>query len=1133
VVSPPLAFEPNARRTDKRVRYLAQGPGYSVFLTDAGAVLSLRHGDVLRTSVDRAGSAHPTAERRLPAVVNDYRDGHSVEGLHTFGRVRYQRVYPGIDLVYHGRQGSLEYDFEVAAGADPSQIALRLSGQRGLSLASNGDLLVRAAHGTLRQHRPVAFQRVGSRRVAVDAGYEVAGGRVRFRVGDYDHGRPLVIDPVLSYSSYLGGTGTDRPEKVALGLNDSVLVTGGTTSNDFPRTTARDNSRTDGDAFVAAHDSSGAVVWTTYLGGTGQDVAHDLAVDSAARVYVVGETTSTGIEVTAGNLPALDTCADYTLDGFLVRLFGDGTMNYLTCFGGNGLDMAYGLALRNNSGGAVAYVTGSTTSTDFTAPSGAKAPFQASNAGNTDAFLAQITFGNNTCLAGAGPCATLAYRTYMGGAGDDTGRDAALYSNLGAYITGSTSSTNFPVTVGSDSSGTSTDAFVAKFDTGTTNAGTNRIYSRYYGSLSNGGGDTSAYAIGATSGGDAYIAGQTLASDLYFPSNSKSTGLDGFIGHVDSNGSACCSAYLGGTGSDTLYDLALQDNSAALVVGVTSGGVPTQNPVPGQSCAASSNRVLVAKFREGASPQWIYASCVGGAVPSIVVPFGIAASTSGADGSAWITGSTLSFPTVNPSQANFGGGLSDGFLAHLVEPPPEITAGPSEFIATKSAQFTFTTSESDRSFECSTPDVDHRLVPGSRSSISCDLSGDSASYSNLAEGEHTFEVATVDDAGGKSAPAARTFTVDTVAPGAFDLSAPAEGEATGTTPTFTWSQASDATDVTYQLIVDGNKLQDVPTSACTAGACSAQAATAIATGTRNWKVVAVDAAGNSTPSASTRGFKVVQPPTARLTVSPNPALTGAPVTFDASASTDATHTITKYEWDLDGDGNFERDTGGTSSTTNSYPNAQTVKVGVRVTDAGDSSAQTTVDLKITAPGTGAGTVGVSINKGAQYTNKPTVTLTIVPPTGATGLLVANDGGFAGIVASPLASEMAWKLDSSGPERLPKTVYLRFLTGPFASANYTDDIILDERPPVVDSASVAGAPRAASSARLAKAKTYKVKVKAHDTNSGVGFVQVTSNKRKPGKLLKYKKTVKAKSAKRPKFLRARDRAGNFSRWKKLR
>jgi hypothetical protein len=204
-----------------------------------------------------------------------------------------------------------------------------------------------------------------------------------------------------------------------------------------------------------------------------------------------------------------------------------------------------------------------------------------------------------------------------------------------------------------------------------------------------------------------------------------------------------------------------------------------------------------------------------------------------------------------------------------------------------------------------------------------------------------------------------------------------------------------------------------------------------------------------------------------------------------------------------------------------------------VTDTAGQSGTASVPLRISDAPVAGGQIGVSINKGAQYTNKPAVTLTIVAPASTTSLLVANDGGFAAALPFQVANEIAWKLDSSGPERLPKTVYLRFLTGPFASPNFTDDIILDERPPVVSSASVVGAPPAASGATASKLKTYKVKVKATDSNSGVGFVQVTANKRKPGKLIKYKTKVSVKLASRPKFLRARDRAGNFSKWKKLR
>jgi hypothetical protein len=160
-----------------------------------------------------------------------------------------------------------------------------------------------------------------------------------------------------------------------------------------------------------------------------------------------------------------------------------------------------------------------------------------------------------------------------------------------------------------------------------------------------------------------------------------------------------------------------------------------------------------------------------------------------------------------------------------------------------------------------------------------------------------------------------------------------------------------------------------------------------------------------------------------------------------------------------------------------------------------------------------------------------VTLTVKPPSSASAFLVSNDGGFFAPATFPVASTIKWKLDSSGPERLPKTVYLRFMLGPIVSDNYTDDIILDEIPPVVQSASLAtGASTSVASA--AKAKTYMLKVKAKDSNSGVGKLQVTANKKRPGKLLTYKTKLKVRGVK-PKFVRARDRAGNYSRWRKLR
>jgi PKD repeat protein len=366
------------------------------------------------------------------------------------------------------------------------------------------------------------------------------------------------------------------------------------------------------------------------------------------------------------------------------------------------------------------------------------------------------------------------------------------------------------------------------------------------------------------------------------------------------------------------------------------------------------------------------------------------------------------------------------------------------------------------------------------------------------------------------------------------LSAP-DDHATGLapSPTLSWHAANGGPSGIdhYELVIDGTKNQDVPPAACSADACSATPAAALAEGTHTWSVRAVDGAGNRAETGQ-RSFASGSPPTASFTIAPNPALVGRSVTFDAAGASDSSGPIAHYEWDLDGDGSFETDTGTTAQATKTYTRAGSVTVQLRVTDGVGLTDVATGVLTVTSTPI-SGQLGVTINNGAQYTNTPNVTLNVAAPPTITQLLVSNDGGFLAATPFAPARTLTWKLDSSGPERLPKIVYLRFLSGATTSPNYTDDIILDERPPVVNSASVVGAPPAASGATASKLKTYKVKVKAKDSNSGVGFVQVTANKRKPGKLIKYKTKVSAKLAARPKFLRARDRAGNFSKWKKLR
>jgi hypothetical protein len=317
-------------------------------------------------------------------------------------------------------------------------------------------------------------------------------------------------------------------------------------------------------------------------------------------------------------------------------------------------------------------------------------------------------------------------------------------------------------------------------------------------------------------------------------------------------------------------------------------------------------------------------------------------------------------------------------------------------------------------------------------------------------------------------------------------------------------------------------------------ACGAQSQDfkGLADGAYTFELKAFDGAGTTNGSVTTRAFTVDTAPKASFTIAPNPALAGRAVAFDGSASNDPIRPITKYEWDLDGNGSYETDTATTATASQVYPAAGTFTIGLRVTNNEGKSGTTTGELHVNSP-TGPGTqFGVTIDNGAQFTNSPDVVVTSTFPTFITSLLFSNDGGFGKAQTFAAKKDTKWKLDSSGPERLPKTIYVRFLTGAITGETHQDDIILDETPPKVDQAVVTGAePSAAATA--AKLRKYKVKVKARDAVSGVSKLQITANKKKPGKVLKYKTRLTVKAAKRPKWVRARDRAGNWSKWKRAR
>jgi hypothetical protein len=652
----PLTFEINQGQARPDVDFLSHGAGYGLSLSAGGAVLGLSKGtgtagqaatsNVVAMSLVGA-SAAPLAKGLEPlATTSNYLIGNDPARWHTnianYGQVEYQNVYPGISLVYYGNQRNLEYDFQVAPGANPGVIQLAFSGAEALSLDGQGNLVLATSGGTLTEHAPVVYQQQGAERQPVAGRYVLEGGnQVGFAVGAYDARRPLIVDPILSYSTYFGGSGDDGGTKIAVDAAGNAYFTGSTTSSDLPRVNPSQPASGGGtDAFVAKLNASGtALVYATYLGGNGTDVALGIAVDAAGNAYLTGHTDSSNFP-TAN--PLQPTYGGGT-DAFVAKLNASGTaLVYSTYLGGSDFDNGTGLAV--DASGST-YVVGNTLSTNFPTVN----PGQQALDGLIDAFVAKLN----------GPGTALVYATYFGGSGPDYGLSIAVDAAGDACFAGETFSPDFPVLNALlPVYGGNGDAFVAKLNP----SASALIYSTYLGSSAL----DYALAVALDPAGDAYVTGQTNGSfPLANPLQSAPGGSgDAFVTELSTSGTTLVySTYLGGNDVDAGSSIAVDASGSAYVTGWTqSSNFPTANTP--ESSDAGGRDGFVTKVG-AAGTGLVYSTYLGGA--GVDTGVGIAVDASG---NAYITGVTQSsnFPMSAPLQLTLAG-PSDAFVAKIATAP--------------------------------------------------------------------------------------------------------------------------------------------------------------------------------------------------------------------------------------------------------------------------------------------------------------------------------------------------------------------------------------------------------------------------------------------------------------------------------
>ena len=678
VANLPLSFE--ADQTGST--FAARGPGYRIALLPAGARLAFARGSL---GIRLAG-ANPfpkmTGLDQLPGRSNHYA-GPDPSGwrlnVPQYAKVRYQQVYPGVDLVFYGRSQRLEYDFIVAPGANPGEIRLEFDGSEGIRVDDRGDLVVRTAAGEVRQHRPTVYQEVNGRRQTVQGGYALVGRRAAgFRIGSYDSSRPLVIDPVLSYATFLGGGSMDLATDAAVDASGNIYVVGGTTSRDFPVASGAlqpayaggidvmpEEGVALGDGFVAKISPDGSsILYSTFLGGGDGDLAAAIAVDSSGNAYVTGFTRSGNFPITEGALQTSyaggkNWSAEFPLhfgDAFVTKLDSNGALVYSTYLGGGGSDVGIGIAV---DAAGNAYVAGTTTSTDFPVTEGA---IQRTYAGGTPvASDMPMDFGDGFVTKLNDKGTAILYSTYLGGSKSEI-LSGIVVDNSGAlYVAGTTFSKDFPVTPGAyRAAGGDSDVFIAKLN----ESGTALLYASSFG----GPGADECFGVAVDAGGNAYVAGRTRGMGFPVTPNAYQTkhagSDDAFLAKLNAAGTELAYAtYLGGKGAENCFRPAVDAAGNAYLAGDSrSPDFPT-TPDAVQRRLSGQHNAFVAKFDPSGSAL-TYSTLLAGKDDGKAMRV-----TLDPAGNVYLVGftSSMDFPVTAGAPQTKIGGMYDGFVLKITD----------------------------------------------------------------------------------------------------------------------------------------------------------------------------------------------------------------------------------------------------------------------------------------------------------------------------------------------------------------------------------------------------------------------------------------------------------------------------------